>query len=477
MTTSFENVGNHDATERWGERATLKQYEERLDVPHAGVQPEPRRVRVQPQQAPALFEEVVSLPQIVEREVELSDLLAGDVFGTLKGYIDGTIEDWMIFLSPLQRRASDRDDAGPARVSGGPGTGKSVVGLHRAARYAGQTDGSGGVLMTSFVNTVPDVLAGLFERLAPDLKERAAFHSIHELAATVLAERGRDVRVDEDSARRRFYQRLRSDPERGDALRAAGFGAGYLWQEVTRVIEGRLVERPADYLALQRHGRQIPMRESERRLVWSVYEEYRDACATADPVVVDWTGQLARAHAALCDEPAGELYEAIVVDEAQDLTEAGIRLLVGLLRGGRSGRILLVGDNGQRIYSGGWRASDIGLEVRGRSVMLNECYRSTDEIMTAAGALAGTYRPKTSARTVCGPPPCGRCATAGERGCMRQTTEKQSATGSPASSEPPRSSPRRAPCSSDKLARGRMARGPRGARILGVRLARIRGKA
>ncbi len=390
----LENVGNHDAVERWGENATLRQYEERLDVPPVGIRREPLPVRVRASSAPALIEEPYSLPEIVERETQLSDLLAGDVFGTLTGYIDGTIEDWMIFLSPLQRRAADRDDLGPARVTGGPGTGKSVVGLHRAKRYAKRyakrSDARAKVLMTSFVNTVPDVLAGLFERLAPDLTERAAFRSIHWLATAVLEDRGRVVRVDEDSAHRRFDQRLASHAVRREALRAAGFTGAYLWQEITRVIQGRLVPDLAHYLALSRHGRQMPMREGERRLVWSLYEEYRESCASADPVVVDWSGHLAVACEALTAQPAVELYDAIVVDEAQDVTEAGVRLLVGLLRGGAAGDLLLIGDNGQRIYAGGWRAGHIGLEVRGRSVVLDECYRSTDEIMAAAAAL-GRY--------------------------------------------------------------------------------------
>ena len=80
-------------------------------------------------------------------------------------------------------------------------------------------------------------------------------------------------------------------------------------------------------------------------------------------------------------------YAAIVVDEAQDITEVGVRFLLELLEGGPAGRIMLVGDSGQRIYPGGYRLADLGLEIRGRSFALAVCYRSTDEIMQAVGAL------------------------------------------------------------------------------------------
>ena len=86
-------------------------------------------------------------------------------------------------------------------------------------------------------------------------------------------------------------------------------------------------------------------------------------------------------------EPTGRPYDAIVVDEAQDLTEVGVKLLLELLEGGRTGRLLLVGDHAQRVYAGGFRLSDVGVDVRGRSTTLKVCYRSTDEIMKAVAAL------------------------------------------------------------------------------------------
>src|SRR5262249_30183637 len=45
-------------------------------------------------------------------------------------------EKWTIFLHPEQREWVERDYAGPARVSGSAGTGKTIVALHRAAHLA-----------------------------------------------------------------------------------------------------------------------------------------------------------------------------------------------------------------------------------------------------------------------------------------------------------------------------------------------------
>ena len=43
----------------------------------------------------------------------------------------GGFDRWQVFLHPVQRRVVERSYSGPARVSGGPGTGKTIVALHR----------------------------------------------------------------------------------------------------------------------------------------------------------------------------------------------------------------------------------------------------------------------------------------------------------------------------------------------------------
>jgi superfamily I DNA/RNA helicase len=388
----FDMVGPHDATERRGERATMRTYVERL-----GIDPEtfvrlPRHVAIA--EEPTLFgEQPVSLPQLVAEAETLSDPITGDIFGALDGYRDGLIEDWMIFLSPLQRRAVDRNLHGPARVTGGPGTGKTVVGLHRAKRLAEELDGGRRVLMTSFVRNIPETLDGLFERLSPDADDRVYFRHIHELATDVLRTRDRHVRVDANAAHSRFNARLAADPARRLALQRQGFTPDYLWDEVTRVIEGRGIEDVDTYLAVERHGRKRPMQEEARRLTWSLYEEYRAACDNPQSVVADFERVLKLAYDALREEPTGKRYQAVVVDEAQDVTEVGLRFLLELLEDGPDGRLILIGDRAQRIYPGGFKLRDIGVDTRARSITLKESYRSTDEIMRAVGALGRFLSP------------------------------------------------------------------------------------
>lgn len=379
-------VGNHDETERWGERATLRQYEERIAL-DPQLLARQRREREQPAMD-VLIETRTSLAEIAA-STEIADLLTDCLDGVLEGWRDGTIEDWMIFLSPVQRRAVDRAVGGPARVTGGPGTGKSVVGLHRAAGFARELDGGQRILVTSFVRTVPDVLAGLFERLAPDLASCATFASVHSLAMRELGDER--PHVDQDAARRRFAHVLHAKADRYRQLHlGARLSDDYLWEEITRVIEGRGLDRRVEYLGLQRHGRRRALPAMIRSLVWDVYEEYRAACDSGPEPAVDWDRVLGLALQHVREHPPGERFSAVVVDEAQDISEVGVRFLIELTEGGSQGRIMLIGDAGQRIYPGGYRLSELGVEIRGRSFPMSVCYRSTDEIMQAVGAL-GQY--------------------------------------------------------------------------------------
>ena len=54
----------------------------------------------------------------------------------LQAMLGESFERWQVFLHPTQRKLVERGYNGPARVGGGPGTGKTIVALHRVAHLA-----------------------------------------------------------------------------------------------------------------------------------------------------------------------------------------------------------------------------------------------------------------------------------------------------------------------------------------------------
>jgi hypothetical protein len=313
-----------------------------------------------------------------------SSLVVVDSAGELERVLAQPIEDWMIYLHPAQVAAVRRPVGGPARVRGPAGTGKTVVALHRAAfvaRELARRGDDGPVLVTTFIRSLPVVLGNLFERLAPDVADRVTFDNLHGWASALLNARGLPYNVNPALTDRLFTDALACPA--GARLQAAGLGPGYLSEEVQCFVKGRDLRRVEDYLALSRTSRGTPLRADQRRDLWEVAGRYRAVCARER--VRDFGDLIVEALRAVEARPLAPPYAAIVVDEAQDLTEAGLKLLLAALRPG--GELLLAGDGQQSIYPGSFSLRSAGLDVRGRSTILTASYRSSRCLLEAALAV------------------------------------------------------------------------------------------
>jgi superfamily I DNA/RNA helicase len=98
---------------------------------------------------------------------------------------------------------------------------------------------------------------------------------------------------------------------------------------------------------------------------------------------------IALALAELVARPPDEPYAAVVVDEVQDITLNGLRLLRQLAGDGPN-RLLLVGDGQQQVYPGGWRLSDAGIPIRGRGEVLRVNYRNRAAVLSFAQGFDAT---------------------------------------------------------------------------------------
>jgi superfamily I DNA/RNA helicase len=159
-------------------------------------------------------------------------------------------------------------------------------------------------------------------------------------------------------------------------------GVDYLIEEVSTVIEGRRLKSVEDYIASKRPGRRVPLNENQRRLVWEAREAFNRELKRLGKT----TFQQIRAYAAkIVEEGHGpEKFDAVVVDEAQDLDPTLLWLLASLAR--EPNRVFLTADANQSIYGSGFRWSDVHewLQFRGRTGILRANFRSTREIGEAA---------------------------------------------------------------------------------------------
>jgi superfamily I DNA/RNA helicase len=287
----------------------------------------------------------------------------------------GPIESWMVWLHPSQVQLVTRPYSGPARIRGPAGTGKTVVALHRARHLARRSGAR--VLVTSFVGTLPVVHEALFGRLAPELARAVEFRGLHSWAVGLLRSRGHEV----DVAGKHVFDAVWDDTGRRGPLAASPLPPGYWRDEIGAVIKGRGLTELDDYLALDRVGRRTPLREDQRRAVWTLYLEYEQRLRRAGQC--DWDDVLVRALDSVRRRPLVPPYTAVIVDEVQDLTCTGVRLLHALVADAPDG-LLLVGDGQQSVYPGGFTLAEAGVNVAGRSTVLTRNYRNAENVLRHA---------------------------------------------------------------------------------------------
>lgn len=298
----------------------------------------------------------------------------------LEGIRTAPIEQWMAFLDPAQARLVRRSFSGPSRIRGAAGTGKTVVALHRAAYLARRMEGR--VLVTTFVRTLPRVLSALMQRLAPDVADRIDFCSAHSFARDVLVQRGRSVVIDANTADRIFKDLWERDGKLG-MLGKIDPAPAYWQEEIAYVLKGRGLSRFEQYAELPRIGRRRALGYEQRIEMWRLYVAYEEAISARN--VLDWEDLVLEAEASLAATPLLG-YSAVVVDEAQDLSCAMVRMLHSVVGEAPDG-LNLVGDGRQTIYPGGYTLAEAGISISGRSVVLRLNYRTTAEISDFAAAL------------------------------------------------------------------------------------------
>jgi superfamily I DNA/RNA helicase len=290
------------------------------------------------------------------------------------------IDGWMSMLDPEQARIVRRTFTGPVRIRGAAGTGKTVVALHRAAHIARVTGQR--VLVTTYARTLPQVMEALMQRLAPDVADRIDFRSVHGFAYDILTRRRGPIAIDAEAADRIFkdiWDRIGKDTPLGRIDETPSY-----WQdEVRYVLKGRGLTDFAEYATLPRLGRFRPLNGEQRALVWNLYREYE--LALQERGIFDWEDVILEAEASLAEEPLRD-YGAVIVDEAQDLSCAMIRMLHGLA-GDAPDALTLVSDGQQTIYPGGYTLAEAGIAIQGRGVLLSTNYRNSAEIIDFANSL------------------------------------------------------------------------------------------
>ena len=299
---------------------------------------------------------------------------------------------WRTFLHPSQRDiAYQASYAGPAQVTGGPGTGKTVTVLHRAAllaeraapteRAAHTERAEPPVLLTTFNGNLAHALAAQLDLLVRDVHVRQKIEvlNVDRLAYRIVKQaRGTPVIADERMLRDRWAKAV--------AETGLDFTPAFGKNEWEQVILAQDLRTEQAYLTCPRTGRGRPLTKAQRGQVWRAAQQVTAELAAAGQAT---HLQLADEAARLLRQAGAPRYRHILVDEAQDLHPSQWRLLRAAVAPGPDD-LFIAADPHQRVYDNRVSLASLRISVRGRSRRLSLNYRTTQEILAWAVPLLGT---------------------------------------------------------------------------------------
>lgn len=333
-----------------------------------------------------LIERVIDnlFPRSVQEILQQPDFIVFDTNDLIR-YKEGDLFGFLLRLDSDQERLVDWALQGPALIKGGPGTGKSTIALYRVRSLLdnflkeGKTNPK--ILFATFSEALSRFSKQLLEQLLQNRMQQVEVVTADEVVLKIatsctekfnLAERDTLKNIIESSidtaGRGSIFEKLRAD---------------YLLDEIEWVIEGQNLKNLDEYLSANRSGRGIALNEFLRTEVWECYQIFSDALQ--DQGFFTISNLRCKALEIIKSGTYKQRYDAVIIDEAQDLTPSSLALLAELSQ--TSTGIYLTADASQSIYYSGfsWKEVNERLSFRGRTLSLRRNYRTTREISEAAG--------------------------------------------------------------------------------------------
>lgn len=284
---------------------------------------------------------------------------------------------------------------GPYLVRGGPGTGKSLIGLHATLAFVKNRRGEYPLLpgedrprfgVLTYTKTLSTFNESLIKHIAKSAQGDAEIVCstldaiVHDLALMALGRKPQPRANTEVEGwmRKRILPRLDVNAQ----TLVERLGLTYIVEEFEKVIHDYDIDGRDAYLVIERRGRQIPLHQSDRETVWSIYERYRQY--RERDKIDSWSFMRKLALSELRARTDYPRFNALFVDEVQDLSLTSRRLILALVRDPKF--LLLTDDPAQSLYIYPPKWADVDSSLRfgkGRSFILRRNYRTTIEIYRA----------------------------------------------------------------------------------------------
>jgi len=314
-------------------------------------------------------------------------------------FTEGELLGFLLQLNPEQEKYVNWaiNASGPTLLKGGPGTGKSTVALYRVRALLETLKANGTpqhkILFTTYTNALVTFSQQLLTSLLGEDMRYVEVKTADAVAYSIRKKSndshwkpatGEQLRATMEQALTNAINSLEGNllQRQAQIQTLKRLNIDYLIDEISSVIEARIVKTLEAYQATPRNGRSIALNKTQRQAIWHLRSHFYQLLAAQQ--LETWHHLRTRAVEILEAMENPPIYDAVLIDETQDLDPNILRLLTQLCR--HPNRLFITADANQSIYGSGFRWSDVHQDLKfvGRTGVLRINHRTTREINEAA---------------------------------------------------------------------------------------------
>jgi mRNA-degrading endonuclease RelE of RelBE toxin-antitoxin system len=327
-------------------------------------------------------------PRPIEEIATQTEYLLNDV-EDLEKFFTGDITDFLLKLDPEQEKLRDFRSDSPVLVKGGPGTGKSTLALYRVKKLLDA--GYNSILFTTYTNALVNYSQQLLEQLLrkPPKSAGVEVNTVDSLIYSFYTKKYPKPKFASEQDCLKYLQSAIIQTKipaqnvfesRVISQTLEKLGLNYLFQEIQTVIQAWGISTVEEYKEASRQGRGTPLKANTREAIWSVYQTWLSLMAKNG--LTTWE-QVRSQALKLALESTSKPYQAIIIDEAQDLSPVALRFLLTLVSDLNG--VYFTADASQSLYQRGfsWKQIHSELKFTGRTLVLKRNYRNTPQIIAA----------------------------------------------------------------------------------------------
>lgn len=308
-----------------------------------------------------------------------------------------------IILKGEQKRVLFLQATEPILIKGVAGSGKTTVALYRAKHLIDTQSNlfheakvaifTYNKTLVKYINAIKSQISGGYQAESEEINPTKPIGlnvfvtSFHKWAFAFIKANGRDLhgKTLMGDSQKSFIEKSRLK-FKTSGTNISQKSSDFFMEEISW-MKGKAFQSKDEYSDAKRTGRGTNDRvtKTDKETIWEIFSDYNSQLKINDLVDFD-------DYALICldiinSNPDFEKpFTHIIVDEAQDLSKAQI-LVISQIVSEETRSISIIADAAQRIYKSGFTWSEVGLNVRGRTIEFKTNYRNTIPIVKAAISL------------------------------------------------------------------------------------------